>query len=133
MNRVEIACFIKPEHARLALDFLTGHGIAASIPTDYAPRRWVTPPTRVYVEQTQAAKAIALFNKILAGDYADEDPLTNTEGGLGAALAEAILPAPGFRPPTRLQGLAPLIVLLILAVAAVVGPTVLRLFTDMGR
>lgn len=130
MSRVEIACFSDPEPAELARAFLRRHRIAASIPVVYFPRRWAgVPATRVFVPLAQAPKAIELFEKVLAGEFADEDPTHNSRGGLGAALAEAVLPAPGFRPPTMLQGLAPVIIIFVVTIAAVVGRAIFQFVT----
>lgn len=129
MSRVEIACFTTPEDAELAAEFLRLHGVKASIPVDYFPRRWVTPPTRVFAEQSQAEVATKLFRKVLAGEFAEADPYDNSPEGVGAALAEAVLPAEGFRAPSRLEGLAPVIAILAVGLTAFVGRVVYQLMT----
>jgi len=129
MSRVEIACFSEPGPAELAVEFLRRHGVAASIPAVYFPHRQGVPATRVYVKPAQAAKAVALFERVLAGEFADEDPTHSSSGGLGAALAEAILPAPGYRPPTVLEGFAPLIVIVVVVVAVVAGRAIFQFVT----
>jgi hypothetical protein len=130
MSRVQIACFVEEEHAQLAASFLKRHGVRASVPTMYF--RWkVNYPHPVFVEQGQAEKATGLFRKVVAGEFADEDPLDNTGGGLGAALAEAVLPAPGFQRPTSLSLLAPFIVLAAGTIVLVFGPAAFRFLMSL--
>lgn len=131
MSRVEIACFVNREHAELAAEFLARHQIRASVPVNYF-HRWVAHPNRVYVEAAKADRAAALLQKVAEGAYADQDPLTNSKGGLGAALAEAVLPAPGFRPLTKLQGFAPLIILVLAVTIGVVGRAVFHILNRAG-
>lgn len=130
MSRVQIACFVEEEHARLAARFLRRHGVKASVPTMYF--RWkVNYPHPVFAEQAQVEKAAALFRKVISGEYSGEDPLDNTAGGLGAALAEAVLPTPGFERPATLSLLAPFIVLAGGPILFFFGPPALRLLLSL--
>src|SRR5688500_17576181 len=114
MKRVEIACFTTPEDAELAAEFLRLHGVEAHIPVDYITGRWATPATRIYVERSKAEMSVKLFRKVLAGEFDGANPYENSPEGLGAALAEAVLPAPGYRPPTLLEGVGPIVAALVL-------------------
>ena len=129
MSRVQIACFADEFDAQLAASFLRRNGVKAIVPV--MTFRWkVNNQHPVLVEQTQADKATALFRKVVAGEYADEDPLDNTARGLGAALAEAVLPVQGFERPTTLSLLAPFIILAAGTVVLVFGPPAFRLLVS---
>jgi len=131
MSLVEIACFVEEEHAQLAARFLRRHGVKTTVPVMYF--RWkVDHPHRVFVGQGQAEKATELLRKVASGEFADADPDENTGRGLGAALAESVLPAPGFRRLSLLEGLGPLIAIVVFGVVAYLGPVIYRIVTTRG-
>lgn len=133
MSGVQIACFTQPEEAELAADFLRRHGIKATIPVSYFPGRYAPSPTRVLVKESQADAATALLRRVLAGEFADADPDDRTAEGLGAALAEAVLPAPGYRPPTWLEALGPLLFIVAFGILALVGGVIYGLVKTGGQ
>jgi len=116
MAQVEIANFVEKGHAQLAAPFLRRHRIQASVPIPFpnlhtgTGRTGMIPETPLYVDEKDAAKAADLLNRVLAGGFSDGDPSEGSREGLGAALAEALLPAPGFKNPSRVEKLAPLII-----------------------
>lgn len=128
---MEIACFVEDEHAELAARFLRRHGVKAKVPVMYF--RWkVNHPHRVFVDRGQAEKAKELFLRVAAGEFSDEDPLDNTPGGLGAALAEAVLPKPGYRPPSWIEGHGPIVVVILAMTAWFFGQLLLQSLTSPG-
>lgn len=129
MSLVEIACFVEDEHAELAARFLRRHGVKAKVPVMYF--RWkVNHPHRVFVDRGQAEKAKELLRRVAAGEFSDEDPLDNTRGGLGAALAAAVLPKPGYRPPSWIEGHGPIVLILLAGVAWAAGLVLRQLLLE---
>ena len=130
MAQVEITRFDSDGVTHLAARFLQAHGITASAPSfpysgSIGSAAGSIGETPLLVEESQFDEASLLLNRVIAGDFADEDPARGTRGGLGAALAEALLPDPTFRQPTRLQALAPLIAIIALPAIGLVGVVIL--------
>ncbi len=133
MALVEIARFDGDGVAQLAARFLQAHGITASVPSFPYSRSIGSAgggigETPLLVEESQLDEASKLLNRVVVGDFADEDPTRGTRGGLGAALAESLLPDPAFKQPGRLQALAPVMVVVALPILGLAGATILKLF-----
>lgn len=132
MRLIEIARFTDPGDAELAAYFLYRHGLNATAPSTRYSRgvgmalTGAVGETPVLVDASQAEEAIELFRRVLAGEFSDEDPHRNSKAGIGAALANAVLPDPTFRTPSRLAALAPLIVLLALPAIGFIGAAAFR-------
>ena len=110
MSRVEIARFSDEGDAVIAVSFLRAHGIKAvrhGLVGGYMAPGEVT----VLAESAQVEKARRLLQRVLAGEFAEHDPTEDSKSGVGAALSKAILPAPDFKPPSRLAALAPLLLI----------------------
>ena len=132
MALVEIARFDSDGVALLAARFLQSHGLTASAPSFPYSRSIGSAAggigeTPLLVEEGQVAEAKLLFERVVAGEFAEEDPTRGSKSGLGAALAEALLPDPAFKQPTRLEGLAPVIAVVALPVIGLIVAAILAL------
>ena len=120
---VKIASFAGRHEAELAAYFLQRHGLNAFAGASYHGEVQATSTHSthmdcpVWVSTTDGAEAEALLKKVADGGFADADPNRDSRDGLGAALALAIAPEPGFRQPPRMLLWAP--ILIVLAIPAV--------------
>lgn len=130
MAQVQIACFVEEEHAALAVRFLRRHGVKASARTMYF-RRKVNNSHPVFADESEWVRAETLFRKVLAGEYANDDPAGSSGRALGAALAQAVLPAGGFERPKTLSLVAPFLVLTGVPVVLVFGPLAVRFLLSL--
>jgi hypothetical protein len=122
---VEVACFTEAYTADLARRFLRRSGVKAVVPEPlFSSLRHPSPQRWLYVPEEQVAKARRLLLQVVEGEFAADDPLSSTRRGLGAALAQKLLPAPGCVAPERWQLLAPVflipLALIVLWMAAAV-------------
>jgi hypothetical protein len=109
---VEVACFTEACHADLARRFLRRSGVKATVPEPlFGEGRFASRQRRLYVPENEQEKARRLLRQVVSGEFAEDDPLSGTRRGLGAALSDALRPATGYEPPSRWARLAPVILI----------------------
>lgn len=125
MAQVEIARFADEDNARLAVDFLRRHGLVALTPSQRTG--WTMRGSNaigeatVFVDAAQADLARELLIQAVRGDFDDADSSGSSKRSLGAALAEAVNPKPGFRNPSVWVRLAPFVAIPVLLLLGFIG------------
>lgn len=110
---VQIAAFAERHEAELAAYFLQRHGLNAFAGASYHGEVQATSTHSsrmdcpIWVSAADYLEAEALLKKVVDGGFADADPNKDSRQGLGAALALAIAPEPGYRRPHPLALWAP--------------------------
>lgn len=132
MAQVEIARFAENDNAELAVDFLRSHGISAMMPPHQGIGgvRNAIGEASVFVDEAQVAAAQALLKRVARGDFDDADPSEPTGQSLGAALARALRPTPGFQKPTAWVALAPLIAIVATVLLVFFGRLAFQYFAS---
>lgn len=104
---VEIASFADRQDAELAAYFLQRHGLNAFAGSGYHGENAATSVHRsghdcaVLVSEDGYDEARDLFARVLKGEFSDADPDQDSRRGLGAALAQAVAPTPGYKTPPQ--------------------------------
>lgn len=126
-NMVEIACFAHRNEAELTAYFLQRHGLNAFAGAGYhgevssASTHGNHMGSPVWVSDGDFREAQALLRKVAEGGFADADPNRDSREGLGAALALALAPEPGYRKPAAWMLWAPLFCIPALLVIGFLG------------
>ncbi|HYC99100.1 hypothetical protein [Brevundimonas sp.] len=119
---VQVAGFAERHEAELAAYFLQRHSLNAFAGASYHGEVEATSTHSghmecpVWVSASDYPEAVELLKKVTNGGFADADPNKDSREGLGAALALAIAPEPGYRRPHPLVLWAPILCVPALAV-----------------